>query len=669
MPKIKKLLKSPENRQQFKTIIIGMAVLISTFGATLLTGWITSLKSAPEEIFPPNIQFERQGDLLIAKSNQEIETWQYVGPRRKSTCDESIFASLLVGKTFKEGNQVRLSFERDNNMYYCFRAIDYNQISNLAFYAVTDLEEPIIIFREGQGRLTASLSSDADTDAYTDDWQYILLASPTAACTEGVFLSQAEFIHSSAIVQLYTEDQDNYYCFRLATTDGHYIYQAKEILANENAAILVTVLESGDKLHLSANQKIINWVATKLQQSDDCSAAIFDDRQNYHLSTEQIAVVNLHSTARQNERYCLRAQNKYGVYDYKEYSLTGTDFFVTVSAQLTRDQSRLTLEATTDSNVSQWQIVQVDNLSDCEGESFNAQIPISNRNSTEIEYPSTTSRIYCWQASNGQDKAYAAYVIPAGNMMVATYRAGNQIKALSLRSQLKNWQYVSQSLIPSQDDAKIHCSNLDFNAGNQIVKQQNIVVDKVQQYCFRAEDPSGQNHYGYWFTADLQSNTTQAEETAAIWADNLELTELGRYVFYQTKPKFYKELSDLHNVCQSKTKISCYSAKDGRIHIHKVTDYSNHPIDVKADIAQAIRRNYLTIDQRLAQNSELLILYKQNKTAFDKILPANFYANRFYEEEFLEEFYVFLMSQSSEEINIDDWQENSWQKHYQLFFN
>ena len=95
MGKTKNFFQSKDNRHQFKTFVIGLAVLVATFSATLLTGWIASLKSAPTEVEQPNIVFERSGDLLTAKANEEIESWQYVGPRRQSNCNETLFSNFL----------------------------------------------------------------------------------------------------------------------------------------------------------------------------------------------------------------------------------------------------------------------------------------------------------------------------------------------------------------------------------------------------------------------------------------------------------------------------------------------------------------------------------------------------------------------------------------------
>ena len=50
MNKIKDYSQSPDNRAQIKAFIIGLAVLVATFGATYLTGLITSLKSASQEV-------------------------------------------------------------------------------------------------------------------------------------------------------------------------------------------------------------------------------------------------------------------------------------------------------------------------------------------------------------------------------------------------------------------------------------------------------------------------------------------------------------------------------------------------------------------------------------------------------------------------------------------
>lgn len=216
MNKIKDYSQSPDNRAQIKAFIIGLAVLVATFGATYLTGLITSLKSASHEVQPPFIFIETEDDLLKAKSPEQIETWQYIGPSQQSSCDESLFNNFLgFGKTFKEGNRVRLEYERDINKYYCFKGVDSKGIANFAGHYIKDLKRPAITFQQTDQSLTASLGNHVDQNTFdVTSWQYVVLASANTACGGEVFSNNQQIFHQPG-VELTENNQEISYCFRI----------------------------------------------------------------------------------------------------------------------------------------------------------------------------------------------------------------------------------------------------------------------------------------------------------------------------------------------------------------------------------------------------------------------------------------------------------------------
>ena len=667
MSKIKEFIQSPDKRQHLKTIVIAMSILIATFSATLLTNWITSLKSASDPPEPPGIYFERRDDLLRARSNQVIEAWQYAGPRRQSICNETIFTDILVfGKTFEEGNRVRLDFDRDNNRYYCFKAIDQNGIAGFASYSVTDLDRPIIVFKQTSDKLTASLDPQTEANIYTSDWQHVLLGNSTEECSEKAFLDQASIFSSNEIV-LGIIEQDLHYCFRLMAKNGDYIYQIRTVTDDKNTAAQINVLKSGNKLYLSSTQTIKNWVVAVLDETENCESENFKDAQNYRLSSNQITIINLHLETRQAEDYCIRAQNKIGLYSYKKYILD-EEPLINIKTSFTSARSRLVLTAESFSSVSGWQVAHLGSINDCQVDRFSGQNIVAYQRQIEVAYPSNRSQIYCWQATSGQNKTYAVHLVPAADKMIATYRIGNQIKAYSLGAQLSNWQYISRDNQRNESGSLDHCDDLDFSNNTAIANGQMITFGQVKQYCFRAVNQAGVNHHSRWFTADLYLNESQAGENAVVLANDLKLTDLGKFIFYSTKPKFHEDLSDLQSSCNLKTAFSCYSFEDRRIHILKSSETTKDLDELRTSITQAVRWHYLTDQQRIVQDFELAILYQDNQAFFDEVLPKNFYIDKFYEGEFLDGFYNFLMTQATDGINLRDWQE-SWQYYHQSFFN
>ena len=668
MLKIKEFLLSPNNRQQIKTVVIGMAVLVATFNATLLTGWITSLKATPEEITPPVIIVEHQDDFLKASADQEIENWQYVGPTRHSTCDETIFDNFLgFGQTFKQGNRARLDFYKDNNKYYCFRAINEQGTSGFKSYPVTGLDRPIIIFKQTKDELTASLSIQADDNDYdASGWQYTFLSNKQSACSERSFSSLSNpTIFSSNTATLTTSQEDVYYCFRLLTIDGDYVYQIKIIGGGENTPAIINPLQTADKLYLLADQEVKDWIVVVQEESETCDNENFENDGDNHFSQKETAIINLDSRASQADSYCIRAQNKAGIYSYKKQILEKTDFSITIEADLATTNP--TLRGSTDSAGGVWQIAAVENLNNCRQEEFDDLTTISYQNNLPIKYPENIQKTYCWQISENSNKAYAIYSIPAGDKLIATYRVNDQITGHSLYPDLSNWQYVSRPVSTGIKNLKEHCSEADFDIDPKDIDLPVITFVQVEQYCFRASNEKDDYHYGFWFTADLKLNKPPTEDALVILADQLNLTDLGKSIFYRSKPEFHDTASEIEAVCGFKTRTSCYSNENGHIHILQTDNLGERLKDLKRDIAQAARWNYLSTEQRLIQDLELSVIYRQNKTFLDETLPANFYDSQFYEEELLNSFHDFLMSHETE-INLGQWGQ-SWWNYRRLFFD
>lgn len=641
-------------------------MLVATFSATLLTGLITSLKSAPEEVVVPRISFERQDDFLRATADQDIETWQYVGPKRHSTCDETIFDNFLgFGQTFKTGDRKRLDYYQDNGKYYCFKAVSKDGVAGFGSYSVSDLAKPVIVFKQTKDKLTASLGVHAEADDYTSNWQYVLLNNRESACSERSFPDSSINIVDGNTVDLITSQQDLYYCFRLTTIDDNYVYQIKVIAAGDNTPIIITPLQTTDKLYLLADQEIKDWAVATLQDASNCDADSFDNDSDYHLSRKQAAAINLDLRINRAENYCIRAQNTIGIYSYEKYTLNKTKLSITVEAELTTNN--LNLKGYGNSSVETWQITAIEDPNDCQSDGLAGLTVSSRRRDLAVEYPGETQKTYCWQASNSQDEAYAAYSVPAANKKIATYRINNRIVGHSLYPQMSSWQYVSRPTPNDNQNLKVHCSETDFEAAAYDVNQPTILFTKIEQYCFRAIAEGDNYHYGAWFTANLRSANSATDDTLVVLADKLQLTNLGKFIFYQAKPELHEDASEIEAACGFKTRTSCYTEEDGRIHIFERDDIDEHLQNLKKSLAEAARWNYLSAEQRSIQDLELLIIYQQNKTFFDDILPSNFYANQFFEDEFLNNFHNFLMTHETE-INLEQWQQ-SWKNYRQLLFN
>ena len=665
MSRVRDLFESTTFRQHAKTVIVGLAVLVATFSATLLTGWITSRKTPPDAVAGLQINFEIQADFLTAKADSPVRTWQYVGPKRQSTCDESIFDNFLgFGQTFKEGDRVRLDFHRDNNSYYCFKAIAVDGTTGFGFYYVINLPRPVITFEQTKTTLTAGLSNQVDRAAYTDNWQYVLLANKQSACSASAFADPLT-VTGGKSVALTISEHDLHYCFRLQAVDGSYTYRLGLVPAGEHAPPVISTFFSGRQIYLLADQEIKTW-AVALAPAASCGSGDFADPNLYRQSREQIAIINTDSAAAQLDSYCVRAQNQAGLYSYERLEPSGGQAAITITAALEAG-GRLNLTARANMPAGGWQIRRAAALSGCQPENFTDLGLVSSGASHTVGYPTSRYRVYCFRATAGGEFIYGAYRLPAGGNLVGTYRLGDLISGHSIYPQLDNWQYAQRELT----DATVgsHCSAADFTLGANVVPQQTVRFSRVEQYCFRAESGGGGGwHYGRWFTANLRLDSTRTDETAAALAAELGLSELGRLILYQTQPSFHDKLSELREICQAAVRAACYLPDENRLHVLEAARNEDDWVELRRNLAQAARLTYLTPDQRAVQIFELSLIYRNNRAYFDTLLPGDFYDDHLYEDELAAELADILISLPEAAVDDAGWR-LSWLRWREALFD
>ena len=659
MSKIKDFVQAPENRSQIKAFVIGFAVLVATFSATLLTGWITSLKSTPKEVRPPFIFFEQENDLLLAKANRKIETWQYIGPNLQSICGGTLFDDFLgFGQTFKEGDQVRLEYERDLNKHYCFKAVDQDGLTEFGNHYVVDLERPAITFKLTTRRLTASLDARADKQDFDiSSWQHAPLKQVASACGREAF-SIPELVVNSPLAELPDGELELHYCFRIRKRDDSYAYRAKSIFGWQNEAIGIQLLQSGGNLYLLADQKIRNWVVGVADETP-CDAKQFTDGE-YYVSEKQLAVIHLHLASQQPEDYCIRAQNETGLYSYIAYENQQT-INILVEPHLNPQENTLTLTARAEDTVTLWTIVSVTGVGSCKESAFNAGAETIQNNAIDLSYPVDQAKIYCWRAVRGEDNAYAVYIVPRTNNLIATYRDRTTIRAQAMLSPLTSWRYITAA--PANTAAE-HCTAADFSRSG-VSDGEQATLSEAAEYCFQATDAAEQQHYGSWLKAGPRPVALAVEEAVVNIANDLELTRLGRFILYAADPKIHASQAEFALACPANAEISCYSEDDGRLHLLRHSTLSEKQlVKLRSSFIQTVYLDYLTDTQRRGLNFELLILYRQHQEFFDQLLPTNFYRHHFYEDEFVADFHAFLLAKPY------DWPDglSAWSSYYHLFF-
>ena len=373
-----------------------------------------------------------------------------------------------------------------------------------------------------------------------------------------------------------------------------------------------------------------------------------------------MAIIHLHLESQQPEDYCIRAQNENGLYSYIAYEDQQT-IDVLVEPLLNLQENTLTLTAQEEGTVNLWMIVSVTEVNNCKESAFNDETAIIQNNAISFPYPADRARIYCWRAVRGEDNAYAVYSVPRTNDLIAAYHDRTTIQARAMLAPLTDWRYIATA--PGNKAAE-HCTSLDFSRP-QVNDGDRATFSEVTEYCFQATDTADQQHYGSWSKADPRPVALAVEEAVVNIANDLELTELGRFLLYAADPKIHAGRAEFTLVCPASAEISCYSEDDGRFHLLRHSSLSEKQLaELRNTFTQIVYLDYLTEAQRQSLNFELLILYRQHRELFDQLLPSNFYRHHFYEGDFVADFHTFLLAEPydlPESLSV-------WNNYYHLFF-
>ena len=287
MKRLWQFLSAVERRREVKTIIIGFVILVTTFVAIILVGYLTSPNPLTVTT-APRITVSRFANQLTASvADQEIATWQYVGPKSNSFCQPSLFREVVgFRQNYQEGNSIQLEFERDNQKYYCFRAIaKQSGLSGYQYYLVANLPRPVIAFQQTDAQLVASLhQTQSGSDYIQSSWQYVHLASEQAACDETAFAADLAQIVNDNLVYLDTVFEDRIWCFRVAHIDGDYFYAKKSVLINPpdlDNPEFSNELEIGDELTDTNDDPDVETVEVSELEITDTEPEIPDEVDSF----------------------------------------------------------------------------------------------------------------------------------------------------------------------------------------------------------------------------------------------------------------------------------------------------------------------------------------------------------------------------------------------------
>ncbi|MCY3804719.1 MAG: hypothetical protein OXF85_02520 [Candidatus Saccharibacteria bacterium] len=659
-PKTKRLKK-----QHFQLIMISLVILIATVLGTLFTSWITSSKSNNQLNLAPEILFERQGDLLEATSIDSVISWQYVGPNRQSTCNETIFDEFLnFGQTFKAGQKIRLDFDRDYKQHYCFKAIGKNGKISFTNYQISSLLKPIIIFETQAEILSARLSDQADDNLYTKKWQHLQLPEELTACQAEIFEQKAKEIIDDFQIDTSQLNQPTDYCFRLKTKLNDYIYQATTTQLRQIDKPVISWQLIGNQLHLSANQPVKLWRTAIIPLSSECRWQIFQGYHNF-TSYQNQPILDIKPHLSTTQQLCIQIANQQGVENYQTYSLNHPPNQIDILIQTdSSDANFIILTAQTPAEVKTWQIVEVASLTDCRKQAFNNSQKISQTNQLRLNIWRNQPIIYCWQLETDTSDFHQAYSLPATAENLILYRDSNFIKAQSLTAEeLTDWQYIE---LPASEEINQSCSKLreeqtNLNTG-QLAK-----LKPQKNYCFWASNSNNQLYRSpIKQSGNLLNNQTISEFRVSLSYD-LNLTKFGKAIFYALPITVHDTPNDFRLFCETKFRASCLNLKDGNIHILDGNFNLNNLNELKLAILEAIYVNLLSDNQRQILDLKSRLTYADYQSSLKSILPSNFFIQQIYATDFGYDFRQIIIRQGVQQKILRE-ELSQWYDYYQLFF-
>ena len=326
--------------------------------------------------------------ILSAASSEGVDngTWQYAaGYSNRPDCED-----LSGGQYDDVDRNLRIDLdERDIGDWFCIRAQDSSD--NFGYLAIrikdVDASEPrLTVYRDNNLLIAEARDNDIDEDT----WQYARGAVDDAfECRHG---NRHNLLFSTASDQndrlvLDDDDQDRYFCFRVADESGNYGYERSGKIRAVEAAPVITVVQNtaSKRLEVATSDTDVDgttwgW-ATFSSDPGDCEDVNYTDINHAQITenTRRIYVNNI-SDNQDGGYYCFRVADTsttYGTnYGYAKhrYDISAPAILLSLSDNvLTVSASDVGLDATT------WRYAKFDIRPNCDLAVVNSALPARNK--------------------------------------------------------------------------------------------------------------------------------------------------------------------------------------------------------------------------------------------------------------------------------------------------
>ena len=326
--------------------------------------------------------------ILSATSSEGVDnsTWQYAdGYSSRPDCED------LAGSRYDDVDRnLRIDLsERDIGDWFCIRAQDSSD--NFGYLAIrirdVDASNPRITVSRDNNLLIAETRDD---DIDEDTWQYAVSTVDNAFdCSHD---NRHNLLFNTASDQnnrlvLDEDDQDRYFCFRVADESGNYGYERSDKVEAIEAAPAITVVQNtaNKRLEVATSDTDVDgttwgW-ATFSSNPGDCADVNYTDINHSQITENTRRIyVNSISDNQDGSYYCFRVADTsttYGTnYGYAKhrYDISAPVILLSLSDNvLTVSASDVGLDATT------WRYAKFDSRPDCDLAAVNSALPARNK--------------------------------------------------------------------------------------------------------------------------------------------------------------------------------------------------------------------------------------------------------------------------------------------------
>ena len=319
---------------------------------------------------------------LEAAANQNVDhdTWGYApGFSSRPDCDDiDDYLYEIV-----EDRTIDLD-EGDIGDWFCIRAADSHD--NYGYHSIriraVDATEPQVEVDREDNTLEASTTAEDINDS---SWQYAISeANDRFNCDDSNDdLNFNSASSSNDTVELSEDDDDKYYCFRVADKAGNHGYGRSQQIYDVEAAPEITILQhTADKrLEISTDATDVDGLtwgwAIFTTDPGDCSSVRYTDISHSQITTNtrRIYVNNIVDT-QNNKYYCFRVADTSDVYGTNygygkhRYDLTAPSIrFELANNVLT------VISDDSDVNAASWAYAKFDRAVDCKGATIDQALP------------------------------------------------------------------------------------------------------------------------------------------------------------------------------------------------------------------------------------------------------------------------------------------------------